>query len=264
MYNTSSFESFVDSISKSSTLSAEREYELFCDYKQNKNLHSKYEIVTSYLKLVLSIAKDCLQSGNNLDDLFQEGTCGLLKSIETFDHTLGHRFSTYAQYQIKFCILRFLQNQNNIIRYIKTKEQSKIFYNLHKYQRDNNSFSDLQLTCIATDLNVPIDDVRRMEKFMFYHDVLLDHIEYEEDIDIGLTSDILLTIIKDEDELYLQERKYLNDLNTRERDIIESRWVDDKTTFLDLSKRYNISSQRVAQIEKAAFRKIRKHYERNN
>lgn len=261
MHNTSSFESFVDSIAKSSVLEPEYEYQLFCDYKENKNIHSKYQIVTAYLKLVLAIAKECLHSADNLDDLFQEGTCGLLKCIETFDHNLGNRFATYAQYQIKSSILRFIQTQHNSIRYVRTKNQSKIFYNLHKYQRGPKSFSEDQLHDIASDLNVPIDEVRRMEHFMFYHDVLLDHIHEDEEYNTGLTSDVLFTIIKDEDIRYINERTYLTNLTDREREIITTRWLDDKTTTLvELSKTYEVSTQRISQIEKNAITKMQDQY----
>ena len=256
------FESYLASIQEIPILTIEEEIELAKRYQLNNDLQAAYTLIMSNLRMVVYLAREYQGYGLALDELVQEGNIGLMKAVKKYDPDQGVRLASYAAHWIKAEILEFISRNWKIVRSATTKAQRKLFFNMRKFVRDGNSYSDDEISHIAESLDVPEYEVKTMEHRLYAYDT---HIVNDDDDETGglshnelvaYNSDPLHHLISHESHIDMDD--LLSNLSERERDIIQCRWLDDDKATLDtLSIKYKVSIERIRQIEESALKKIR-------
>ncbi len=253
-------------------LTAEEEYNLAKKYKEEGDRDAAHKLVTSHLRLVAKIAMGFRGYGLPLVDLISEGNVGIMLAVKKFDHEKGFRLATYAMWWIKAQIQEYVLHSWSLVKIGTTAAQKKLFFNLKKIKKqlkliDDSNISPENVSEIARKLNVKEHEVIDMNNRLHLNDKSLNtkiitdsEIELQDTIaDERLTQDILI----ENKNLLESRRKVLNsamkELNEREKDIIIKRRLNEKPMKLEeLSKKYNISRERVRQIEERAFEKLKK------
>lgn len=263
---------FVNSLP---VLTEEQEIELVTSY-QNGCKKSAHRLVVAHLRLSAAYAikySNMAKNANDRADYIQAANYGLMKSLDTFK--LGKlRFGSYAIFRIREAIINHYIDNHKMIKIGTTHDQRKIILNINKYQFDcdyDHDISDKVATYIANDLQVKPSEVvsiyRRMRSDSSY-DALMDD-SGEDSFGIpqvlvnAITCEESNPLVQlqqlDDSEVYDNMFKCLDRLNSRAKDIIESRYLNDnKSTLQDLSIKYNISVERVRQIESDSLKKLKK------
>ena len=267
---------YLQSIKKFPILSSEEEYDLALRYQQSKDKEIAYKLITSHL-LVVKVVSKYRGYGLPVGEMISEGNIGLMYAIDKFAPEKGFRFSTYALWWIKASVQKYILNSWSLVKLGTTAAQKKLFFNLRKIKNRLNLIDDRELSQhvlkdIAKSLDVSVQDVTDMNMRLKSHDGSLNAI-IDGDSD-GTTE--WLDFISDnkpnqEESLAHSEtvkyrRQMFNQalyvLNKREKDILFKRRLYEKTITLDdLSKTYNISKERVRQIELNSIKKITKAIE---
>lgn len=267
---TGSPEAYVGWISQIPILSEVEEAELFRRLREEHDLEAAKQLVLHHLRFVVHIARGYLGYGLPQADLIQEGTIGLMKAVKKFDLNYGVRLVTFAVYWIKAEIHEYILRNWRIVKIATTKAQRRLFFNLRKTTKQLNWFSGAEIDHIASELQVSPSDVRQMEARMCGSDLSLDLEDEKDGEHVAMINSLvadertepLNVLMESEDSKYDLERlrQGLAELDERSRDIVQQRWlVDKKSTLQDLAEQYHISSERVRQIEAAAFKKLAKH-----
>ena len=246
-------------------------------YQQTKDKEIAYKLITSHLRLVVKVVSKYRGYGLPVGEMISEGNIGLMYAIDKFAPEKGFRFSTYALWWIKASVQKYILNSWSLVKLGTTAAQKKLFFNLRKIKNRLNLIDDRELSQhilkdIAKSLDVSVQDVTDMNMRLKSHDGSLNAV-IDGDSD-GATE--WMDFISDnkpnqEESLAHAEtikyrRKMFNQalyvLNTREKDILFKRRLYEKTITLDdLSKTYNISKERVRQIELNSIKKITKAIE---
>lgn len=245
-----------------SMLDIETERELFIQYKEHNCLNSRTKIINHNLKFVLHIANQYSIRYGTIDDIFQEGVIGLLESLDKFDYWSNTKFSTFAAYRIKFRIVEQVKRNSHLTKTLTTKPVSKAFFNLWKYQNDRQSFTDDQLIKISKELNIPIKDIKEVEQMIEYGEFSIHLSEDDSEFDMEFPSS------DSYDPLHLLLESEIPDidmmssiLNDREKIILERRYTgEEPCTKTQIAKEFGISCERVSQLEKQMFKKIKHTY----
>ena len=263
---------YLQEIKKFPMLTAEEEYNLAKKFKEEGDREAAHKLVTSHLRLVAKIAMGFRGYGLPLVDLISEGNVGIMLAVKKFDHEKGFRLATYAMWWIKAQIQEYVLHSWSLVKIGTTAAQKKLFFNLKKIKKqlkliDDSNISPENVSEIARKLNVKEHEVIDMNNRLHLNDKSLNtkiitdsEIELQDTIaDERLTQDILI----ENKNLLESRRKVLNSamkkLNEREKDIIIRRRLNEKPMKLEeLSKKYNISRERVRQIEERAFEKLKK------
>ncbi len=268
---------YLQSIKKYPILSSEEEFDLASRYQQTKDKEIAYKLITSHLRLVVKVVSKYRGYGLPISEMISEGNIGLMYAIDKFAPEKGFRFSTYALWWIKASVQKYILNSWSLVKLGTTAAQKKLFFNLRKIKNRLNLVDDRELSHhilkdIAKSLDVSIQDVTDMNMRLKSHDGSLNAV-IDGDSD-GNTE--WLDFISDnkpnqEESLAHAEtikyrRKMFNKalyvLNKREKDILFKRRLYEKIITLDdLSKTYNISKERVRQIELNSIKKITKAIE---
>ena len=263
---------YLQEIKKFPILSAEEEYMLAKRYKEHGDSDAAHKLVTSHLRLVAKIAMGYRGYGLPVTDLISEGNVGIMQAVKKFDPEKGFRLATYAMWWIRAQIQEYVLHSWSLVKIGTTAAQKKLFFNLRKLKNqlneiDSGSLSPENVREIATRLNVKESEVLSMNARLFSNDQSLN-IQVGNDIetewqdmlvDNKETQDIIL-----ENSNELKHRKKLfkeamSVLNQREKEIIQYRKLKDTPLKLEeLSKKYNISRERVRQIEEKALEKLKK------
>lgn len=245
-------------------LSKEDEYELLRRIKEENDEQARQLLILSNLRLVISVAKKSLNSGLPLIDLISEGNLGLIKAINKFDYTKGHRFSTYAIWWIKQSIKKAIINTGRDIRIPS--------YKYEQYSKVNRIISEYVLkhgvqpsnAYIADELNLKENKValliNEFQEIISLNEVIGENI-FLEDI-IGTDTDIESDIIK-EDQINEMRKLLDNVLTPREKEILEYRYglYNMKVhTLKEIGEMLGITRERVRQIEKKAIVKLKQHF----
>ena len=246
-------------------LSEEEERVLTKDLHDNGDLEAAKKLILAHLRCVVKIARGYMGYGLPLADLIQEGNVGLMKAVRRFDPAYGVRLVTLAVYWIKSEIHDFVVKNWRIVKIATTKSQRKLFFNLRSYKKKLGAwFSQDEKAHIASELNVSEEEVARMEQRLHAVDFSFDPPEEEEFShpmhyleDHSLNPARLIEIrdsqLKEEHSLTVAIQK----LDERSRDIISSRWLSEpKATLHDLANKYDLSAERVRQLEKNAMKKM--------
>jgi RNA polymerase sigma-32 factor len=263
---------YIREVNKFPVLSAEEELQYGLKFKKDGNKEAAKMLIQSHLRLVVKIAMQFKSYGLSLVDLISEGNVGLMQALKKFEPEKGFRFSTYAMWWIKANIQEFILKSWSLVRIGTTIAQKKLFFNLNKIKKklsnvSQQSISNENVKIIANSLGVSEKEVKEMNSRMTLSDSSLNQvIDSEEESELG---DFIASsdpnqeeIISDSQTKSYQEtlfKKSFAMLNVREQDIITKRHLTEKPlTLEELSKIYNISRERIRQIEEVAIKKIKK------
>ena len=256
-----SIEGYIQAVSTIDMLSAEEERELALRLREDEDIDAARKLVMSHLRFVVHIAKSYSGYGLPQADLIQEGNIGLMKAVKRFDPSVGVRLVSFAVHWIKAEIHEFVLKNWRIVKVATTKAQRKLFFNLRKAKKRLGWFSHEEVQTVANELGVSTKEVLQMEARMSSQDQAFDlsadddengsfaPVQYLED----KSEDVESTVINDDWDANATKRLYsaMKTLDERSQDIIETRWLaDDKTTLQDLADKYQVSAERVRQIEK--------------
>ena len=263
---------YLQEIKKFPILTAEEEYMLAKRYKEHGDTEAAHKLVTSHLRLVAKIAMGYRGYGLPVTDLISEGNVGIMQAVKKFDPERGFRLATYAMWWIRAQIQEYVLHSWSLVKIGTTAAQKKLFFNLKKLKNqlssiDSGDLSPENAREIATRLNVKEGEVFDMNNRLFSGDQSLNvQVGDEGDtewqdmlVDSNETQDDL---IANKDELKYRKKIFeqaIEILNEREKEIITLRKLQDKPVKLEeLSKKFNISRERVRQIEEKAFEKLQK------
>ena len=263
---------YLQEIKKFPMLTAEEEYMLAKRYKEHGDTEAAHKLVTSHLRLVAKIAMGYRGYGLPVTDLISEGNVGIMQAVKKFDPERGFRLATYAMWWIRAQIQEYVLHSWSLVKIGTTAAQKKLFFNLKKLKNQLNSIDSGNLSPenareIASRLNVKEAEVLDMDNRLFSGDQSLNVQVGEEGdtewqdmlVDSNDTQD---NILANSNELSFRKKIFeqaLEVLNDREKEIISLRKLKDKPVKLEeLSKKFNISRERVRQIEEKAFEKLQK------
>ncbi len=265
---TTSLHRYLAEISNYPVLSREEEYELAMKYKNEGDLEAARKLVTSNLKFVVSVANEYKNYGFNTMDIIQEGNVGLMHAVKGFDPTKGYRLISYAVWWIRAYMQNYIIKSWSLVKVGTTQAQRKLFYKLrsakNELAKENLSAEDYKE--LAAKLNVSDKAVIEMDQRMGGKDLSLDaeiksdndmsHLDFLADSEVN--QEDLLTKTQESEMVRDGMEDALDTLKDRERYIIEERVLSDNPKTLDeLGTKFNISRERVRQIESAALKKIK-------
>ena len=249
-------------------LSAEQEKELAERDYYDEDLEAAKQLILSHMRFVIHIARGYLGYGLPLADLIQEGNIGLMKAVKRFDPNVGVRLVSFAVHWVKAEIHEYVLKNWRIVKVATTKAQRKLFFNLRKNKHRLAWFNEDEIQKVADDLGVSPQEVREMESRMTGQDLGFDLPVGEDDSEAYTPSMYLednstnfADELEDEEQMgeaTAQLAYALSTLDERSQDIIKTRWLDEnKATLQELADKYNISAERVRQLENAALKKIK-------
>lgn len=266
-----SIEAYIQAANRVPMLSEAEENQLARRFHDEGDLEAARQLVLSHLRLVISIARGYLGYGLPHSDLIQEGNVGLMKAVKRFDPDRGVRLVSFAIHWIKAEIHEYILKNWRLVKVATTKAQRKLFFNLRSLKshfEGSNSLSPEQTAEIAAKLGVKAEEVGEMETRMTGRDVALEGspddgedayapIDYLTDSHYEPTQ-----VIEAQEYARLQDeglRNALEGLDPRSRRIIEARWLagDESATLHDLAAEFQVSAERIRQIEVKALQKMR-------
>ncbi|WP_265517682.1 RNA polymerase sigma factor RpoH [Nitratireductor luteus] len=262
---------YLEEVRRFPMLQPEEEYMLAKRYREHDDTDAAHRLVTSHLRLVAKIAMGYRGYGLPIGEVISEGNVGLMQAVKKFEPERGFRLATYAMWWIKASIQEYILRSWSLVKMGTTANQKRLFFNLRKVKGkiqalDEGDLKPEQITEIATRLNVSEEEVVSMNRRLSgdaslnapirategesgeWQDWLVDEHESQEDM------------LVEQDELE-SRRSMLDDamgvLNERERRIFEARRLsEDPLTLEELSGEFDISRERVRQIEVRAFEKV--------
>ena len=271
-----SLDAYISYVNQIPLLSAEDEQLYAEQFQQNGDLESARRLVLSHLRYVVRVARGYLGYGLPLNDLIQEGNIGLMKAVKRFDPAMGVRLVSFAVHWIKAEIHEFVLKNWRIVKIATTKAQRKLFFNLRQMKNRLGWFTNDEVNAVAQDLGVSREEVLLMEQRLNSQDSSFDGPVFmdAEDDSYKIPANFLEDNRYDPARLIEQEhddsqdREYLlhalDQIDPRSRDILQLRWLaEDKATLHELAYKYNVSAERIRQLEKNAMHKIRKIMENN-
>jgi len=260
---------YVQAVSSIPLLTPEREKELAEDLYYNDNLEAARQLVMSHLRFVVHIARSYSGYGLAEADLIQEGNVGLMKAVKRFNPEKGVRLVSFAVHWIKAEMHEFILRNWRIVKVATTKAQRKLFFNLRGAKKSLAWLSAEEAQAVANDLGVDIAEVQRMEGRLSSRDVAFDSPLDQDDDDAWQApqyyledqrSDPALAVESDDWQENSEEQLYvaLAGLDERSRDILAQRWLaDEKATLHELAAKYDVSAERIRQLEQNAMKKLR-------
>ncbi len=262
-----SLEGYIQAVNTIPVLSAEEERALAERLQQNGDLEAARQLVMSHLRFVVHIARSYSGYGLPQADLIQEGNIGLMKAVKRFDPSVGVRLVSFAVHWIKSEIHEYVLRNWRMVKVATTKAQRKLFFNLRKAKKHLGWFNHEEVQAVAQDLGVSPQDVVEMEARMSGQDQAFDG--YDDDDEGSYapvhyledkSSDLAASIENDNWEHHAEHKlaHALERLDERSQHIIRARWLDDnKATLQELADFYQVSAERVRQLEKNALKRLK-------
>ncbi|MEJ2668947.1 MAG: RNA polymerase sigma factor RpoH [Gammaproteobacteria bacterium] len=226
-------------------------------------------LVMAHLRFVVHIARSYSGYGLPQADLIQEGNVGLMKAVKRFDPSVGVRLVSFAVHWIKAEIHEYVLKNWRIVKVATTKAQRKLFFNLRGAKKRLGLLTNQEAEAVAEDLGVAVHEVREMEGRLFAVDQAFDPISQQQDEDRA-TAPVYYLEDASSDPATVYERgaseaseneqlqQAIGLLDDRSRDILERRWLlEKKATLHELAAEYEVSAERIRQLEQNAFKKIR-------
>jgi len=266
-----SLESYIQAVSQVPMLSAEEEQDLARRLQLRNDLEAAQRLIVAHLRFVVHIARGYLGYGLPLGDLIQEGNIGLMKAVKRFDPAHGVRLVSFAVHWIRAEIHEFILRNWRIVKVATTKAQRKLFFKLRGSKKRLGWLNNEEVNTVARELGVSPDNVLEMESRLSGHDVSFDPVP-EADGNDEIESYAPSAYLRDEqaDPSETLEREDWEDqtvsrlgaalerLDPRSRDIVQRRWLnDDKPTLHELAAEYQVSAERIRQLETNAMKKLR-------
>ena len=264
-----SIEAYISIVNQAPVLTKEEEHALAVKFKENNDLDAARQLVLSQLRFVVHIARTYSGYGLPLADIIQEGNVGLMKAVKKFDPSKKVRLLSFAIYWIRAEIHEFVLKNWRIVKVATTKAQRKLFFNLRSKKKTLDWLTQEEAEKIAEDLNVEVKDVLHMENRLTSHDSAFDApagSDDEGDIlspsqyleDKSSSPEILVEAQEVSDHNSQELSMALSSLDDRSKDIIARRYLaDEKETLHDLADEYNVSAERIRQIENGALKKLK-------
>jgi len=267
--------SYIYWVNQIPMLTKEEEKQLATRLHDHGDLDAARKLILAHLRFVVRVAKGYEGYGLPLSDLIQEGNIGLMKAVKRFDPKVGVRLVSFAVHWIRAEIHEFILRNWRIVKIATTKAQRKLFFNLRRASKKLGWFSNDEVEAISKELNVRPKDVRQMEARLAHYDQSLDFQAKDDD---GHASWSPMNFLEDKNadpeetlanqDLHQKQEKLLyealKNLDERSQEILKARWLaHDKLTLHDLAKQYNVSAERIRQIESQAMKKIREHIQKN-
>ncbi|WP_077046067.1 RNA polymerase sigma factor RpoH [Pseudomonas sp. KK4] len=262
-------EAYVHTVNSIPLLTPEQERELAESLYYEQDLEAARQMVLAHLRFVVHIARSYSGYGLAQSDLIQEGNVGLMKAVKRFNPEMGVRLVSFAVHWIKAEIHEFILRNWRIVKVATTKAQRKLFFNLRSQKKRLAWLNNEEVHRVAESLGVEPREVREMESRLTGHDMAFDPAA-EADDDSAFQSPAN----------YLEDHRYdparqledadwsdnsnhnlheaLEVLDDRSRDILYQRWLaEEKATLHDLAQKYNVSAERIRQLEKSAMNKLK-------
>ncbi len=259
---------YISTINQIPILTPEQEKALADKYFYDQDVDAAKMLVMSHLRFVVHIARSYAGYGLPQADLIQEGNLGLMKAVKRFDPTMGVRLVSFAVHWIKAEIHEFVIRNWRIVKVATTKAQRKLFFNLRSLKKSSRKLTLDEAAAIANDLNVTPEQVIEMEGRLTAYDASFE--AQADDDDEGRVAPVV----------YLEDHRFdparevedndweehnnnalhsaMGQLDDRSRTILQRRWLDDeKSTLHELAAEYNVSAERIRQLEKNAMEKIK-------
>lgn len=264
-------ENYIRAVKAIPVLNAEEEQELAERLYQEGDIEAARRLVMSHLRFVLYIANSYRGYGLPLADLVQEGNIGLMKAVKRFNPNMGVRLVSFAVHWIRAEIHEFILRNWRIVKIVTTKAQRKLFFNLRSMKKRLGWLSSAEVEQVAKDLGVSSKNVLEMEKRLSMQDVAFDAPSNSDDEDDNFAPaayledhryDPALMIEQDEWEEHGQDQlqQAFGQLDERSRDILQRRWLnEEKATLQELATKYQVSAERIRQIENGAMKKLKNH-----
>lgn len=271
----SGFSKYLREINSIPSLSKEDEFLLAKAYLEEHDLNAAHQLVSSHLKLVVKIAMKYKNYGLPVAELVSEGNIGLMQAVKKYDPDLGYRLSTYAMWWIKASIQEYVLKSWSLVKIGTTSAQKKLFFSLRKIKNKlsgeySRTINEGDYQEIADELGVSVKEVGEMDQRLAGSDMSLNRTIDQNDDSSGEMIDLLMeTRTSQEDtlssnQLLNNQKQILADamsvLNEREIKILTARKLKSSPSTLDtLSTEYNVSKERIRQIENRAFEKIQSY-----
>jgi RNA polymerase sigma-32 factor len=263
------FDAYLNLVRQMPRLTADQERELALRFRDHGDLEAARELVMSNLRFVVHVARGYSGYGLPMPDIIQEGNIGLMKAVKRFDPDVGVRLVSFAVHWIKAEIHEYVIKNWRIVKVATTKAQRKLFFNLRKSKANLGWLSNDEATAIARDLDVDVDTVYEMEKRLDNRDMAFDMPTDESEEESYIAPVNYLQQHGTDPALLLENEDWggheqsllseaLSELDERSLDILSSRWLaDKKATLHELAERYNVSAERIRQLEQNAMKKLR-------
>ena len=269
---------YLNEIKKFPMLSAEEEYTLATRLRIHGDTDAAHQLVTSHLRLVAKLAMGYKGYGLPITDIMSEGNVGLMQAVQKFDPEKGFRLATYALWWVKAAMQEYILRSWSLVKIGTTAVQKKLFFNLRRAKNQIQAYEDGDLNPenlekISKQLNVPEKEVVNMNRRLSGADPSLNAKISSDDGSQTEWQDWLEADTPNQEEEYAEKEEdsirkdliseSLSVLNERELDIVQTRRLSEETTTLEeLSEKYEISRERVRQIEVRALEKIKEEIQK--
>ena len=264
-------DAYIQAANRFPMLTEAEESSLARRFRDEEDLDAARQLVLSHLRLVVSIARGYLGYGLPHADLIQEGNIGLMKAVKRFDPARGVRLVSFAMHWIKAEIHEYILKNWRLVKVATTKAQRKLFFNLRSLKNDYEGVETLsgpQVSEVATRLGVKEEEVVEMETRLSGRDLALeagpdDGDEAFAPIDYLADSRYEpVRVLEHKAQARLQDEGLhaaLESLDPRSRRIVEARWLHEgeAATLHELAAEFNVSAERIRQIEVKAMQKMR-------
>jgi len=265
---------YLQEVRKFPMLEANEEFMLAKRYKEHEDPQAAQKLITSHLRLVAKIAMGYRGYGLPVADLISEGNLGMMHAVKKFEPEKGFRLATYAMWWIKAAIQEYILRSWSLVKIGTTAGQKKLFFNLRRIKGqiqaiDEGDLKPEQVAQIATQLNVSEDEVISMNQRMAGNDRSLNVPLSRDNEGGGEWQDWLEDDSQDQEAKFAEHEEYdarknlmvdaMQGLNPREQRILTARRLSEPPlTLEDLAAEFNISRERIRQIEVRAFEKLQK------
>ncbi|HYQ39147.1 MAG TPA: RNA polymerase sigma factor RpoH [Pseudomonas sp.] len=262
-------EAYVHSVNSIPLLSVEQERELAGRLYYEQDLEAARQMVLAHLRFVVHIARSYSGYGLAQADLIQEGNVGLMKAVKRFNPEMGVRLVSFAVHWIRAEIHEFILRNWRIVKVATTKAQRKLFFNLRSQKKRLAWLNNDEVNAVAASLGVEPREVREMESRLTGQDMAFDPAADADDDTAFQAPAHYLEDNRYDPARQLEEADWsdsanaslhdaLEGLDERSRDILQQRWLaEEKATLHDLAAKYNVSAERIRQLEKNAMNKLK-------
>ena len=269
--STANLDSYVASAYQIPVLDAEQEHALALRLFDHNDLDAARTLILHHLRFVVQVARGYNGYGLPLADLIQEGNVGLMKAVKKFNPHKGVRLVSFAVHWVRAEIHEFVLRNWRIVKIATTKAQRKLFFNLRSSKNKLAWLNQQEVENVAEELGVKPAEVLEMEKRLSNPDLGFDLPDHADDDDNAVSYAPVAYLTDDtaSPEAQLEQNDWqahqssqlqnaLQELDERSRDIIAKRWLSEKkTTLQDLAEKYQVSAERVRQLENNAIKKLK-------
>ena len=262
-------ESYLSSVHAIPILTKEQEQELALKLYEEDDLDAARQLVIHHLRFVVHIARSYQGYGLPLGDIIQEGNVGLMKAVDKYDPHRGVKLVSFAVHWIKAEIHEYILKNWRLVKIATTKAQRKLFFNLRGKKKSLEWLTKEEAENIASDLNVDVKDVLHMENRLSSNDSSFDApVQTGNDEEVMSPSQYLEDKRYDPEVIVANEQaeqvnrselvEALKMLDDRSKDILQRRYLSDqKATLHALADEYEVSAERIRQIENTALKKLK-------